>query len=113
MFSLQERHWASRLGIKAPLVRDIVTGDIVRDWAEHPELIALAPYDLNQRPLAFDGTASWGKYLWAYRAVTENVIGFGGRTRKEDNAPWWTWYRWVAAKYRTAADHYLGRSRDA
>jgi hypothetical protein len=30
------------------------------------------------------------------------VVSFGGKTRLECGDDWWTWYRWVPEKYRTA-----------
>jgi hypothetical protein len=95
------RHWAARHGLKAPMVRDIVTGDVVRDWGEQLGRIALVPYDTNQRPISLDRNSRWVRYLWPFKTITENVVGFGGLTRRDDKAPWWTWYRWVAAKYQT------------
>jgi hypothetical protein len=98
---MQQRHWAAQHDLKAPIVRDIIVGDVVRDWGEQPGPIALVPYDINQMPVALDEGSRWARYLWPFRVITESVIGFGGSTRKDDKAPWWTWYRWVAAKYQT------------
>ncbi|HEY3905128.1 MAG TPA: BREX-2 system adenine-specific DNA-methyltransferase PglX, partial [Streptosporangiaceae bacterium] len=99
---LLPRHWATRHSLRSPIVRDLIVGEVIRDWCEQPEDIAIVPYDREHKPVKFDAASTWGRHVWNYRAVTENVVGFGGQTRKADGACWWTWYRWVPAKYKTS-----------
>ena len=39
--------------------------------------------------------------MWSWRATLEGVISFAGKTRKDCGDEWWTWYRWVPAKYQS------------
>jgi hypothetical protein len=35
------------------------------------------------------------------RTTLGSTKGFGGLTRADSDLPWWTWYRWVADRYKT------------
>ncbi|MFE0687895.1 BREX-2 system adenine-specific DNA-methyltransferase PglX [Streptomyces xiamenensis] len=83
------------------LERFVVTGDVVRDWHERCEVPALVPYGDDLEPVPFDAESEWGRHLWRLRKILESTTGFGGETRAESSEPWWTWYRWVAERYRT------------
>lgn len=96
---LMPPHIARRL--EDGLTRPVVLGDIVRDWRLATDERALAPYDERQRPLPLAEQARWGRRLWPLRSAAEGVVGFGQETRKEGGSQWWTWYRWVAQRYRT------------
>ncbi len=43
----------------------------------------------------------WGRFLWPNRRVLQSITGFGGQTRIDSGEPWWSWYRWVAERYRS------------
>ena len=60
----------------------------------------LSPYDAKADlvPLDADG---WGRRQWPFRAVLCGVMGFAGETKADSGEPWWSWYRWVAQRYRT------------
>ncbi|WP_018530195.1 MULTISPECIES: BREX-2 system adenine-specific DNA-methyltransferase PglX [unclassified Streptomyces] len=83
------------------LRRPLVTGDVVRDWDIDADEPALVPYDADLEPIAFESQTSWGQHLWTMRTQLGATTGFGGKTRAESDEPWWTWYRWVAERYRT------------
>ncbi|MFJ5894693.1 BREX-2 system adenine-specific DNA-methyltransferase PglX [Streptomyces sp. NPDC093064] len=83
------------------LQRFLVTGDVVRDWAIDADVPALVPYDSANEPVAYQPQTSWGRHLWTMRTQLGSTTGFGGKTRAESDEPWWTWYRWVADRYRT------------
>jgi hypothetical protein len=86
--------------IDQALLRPMVTGEVVRDWAIFPTESALTPYDLHtQQPLPLQPTSAWGRFLWPYRSVAQNVASFGGRSREEEGQNWWEWYRWQADRY--------------
>jgi hypothetical protein len=82
------------------LAREVITGDIVRDWTEYSGDWALVPYDANADLIGLD-MSTWGRRQWPYRTILEAITGFGGVTRKANNEPWWAWYRWIADRYRT------------
>jgi hypothetical protein len=88
-----------RLRIPLSLVRTSVDGESVRDWTTSALGHALVPYDSDHRAVEFVATSAWGRYLWPFRSTIEGVVSFGGRTRKQNGDAWWTWYRWIAAKY--------------
>lgn len=81
--------------------KPFVIGDAVRDWALKQETYAVAPYDDSFDPIPLDLASSWARLLWPNRTVALNTVSFGNKTRRELGDDWWTWYRWVASKYRT------------
>ncbi|MEU9538714.1 BREX-2 system adenine-specific DNA-methyltransferase PglX [Streptomyces mirabilis] len=83
------------------LRRLLVTGDVVRDWDIDAEAPALVPYGSDNKPVSYQPQTSWGQHLWTMRTQLGSTTGFGGKTRAESDEPWWTWYRWVAERYRT------------
>ena len=93
--------WLRRNGVKSPLARVLIAGDTVRDWGfiDHDEV--LVPFDEQQKPIAFEIGARWGRHLWSFRRILSSTTGFAGQTREDSGEPWWTWYRWVAERYAT------------
>jgi hypothetical protein len=89
-----------RNGVPAELVRAVITGDVVRDWHVHEGDYALTPYDARAELVPLD-ERGWGRRQWPHRIVLGSVTGFGGETQAAAGTPWWGWYRWVAARYRT------------
>ena len=60
------------------------------------------PYDDSQQKLVpMDLSKKWGLFLWPNRRVLQSITGFGGQTRLDSGEPWWSWYRWVAERYRS------------
>jgi len=92
--------WFARHPDSAQLGRAVINGDIVRDWLVSPDVTALAPYNERFEPVPFDPSSSWGRHLWQFRTSLESTIGFGGVSRKDAGEEWWTWYRWIASRYR-------------
>jgi hypothetical protein len=94
---------AYTLGLEPEVVRPFVVGESVRDWGVSLDLIALAPYDhATHESLPYSADSRWGKFLWRYRTVLGQVLGFGGRTRAESGENWWEWYRWQKERYACA-----------
>ena len=93
--------WLRRHDVRAPLARDLVAGERVRDWVFASGGEVLVPYDDHQRAVAFDISEPWAKMLWRVRKVLSSVSGSDGRTREDSVGPWWTWQRWVADRYST------------
>jgi hypothetical protein len=93
--------WFRRHADSGALGKELVVGDVVRDWEVRHDEVALAPYDATFNPIVFEPESSWGRHLWRYRRVLESTTGFGGETRKDTGESWWTWYRWVRERYLT------------
>lgn len=91
---------AKTIGIEADVLRPMVTGEDVRDWAATPGFVAITPYTLNDHePRALDAGARWARFLWRYRTNAKGVLSFGGKTRAESGENWWEWYRWQTKRY--------------
>jgi hypothetical protein len=90
-----------RLGLPSAFLKDSVQGDDVRDWQVGQGLQGFAPYHDAETPVEFTPAQLWGRYLWHFRTTIGGVLSFGGKTRLECGDHWWTWYRWIADKYRT------------
>ena len=91
---------ARRAGIDEQLLRPIVIGESVRDWSVAAEEVAITPYDRQTHaPLALVPRSAWARFLWPFRACSEGVKSFGGKTRKQCGDDWWTWYRWQRERY--------------
>jgi ABC-type amino acid transport substrate-binding protein len=91
----------ARRGISDQLIRDVVTGEVVRDWEILPGDSALVPYLDMTRLLKLDTSSDWYRWLWPNRTVLGAIIGFERETRASSGDPWWSWYRWVPDRYRT------------
>jgi hypothetical protein len=89
-----------RRRVPSSLIRVTACGEHVRDWSVSGEFHSFAPYDSNEEAIGWDAQATWAKYIWNFKSILENVVSFGGKTRKQLGDNWWTWYRWQANKYR-------------
>ncbi len=99
---VMDRSSLERKRIDKSFIKQFVYGETLRDWEMDCDLCALAPYDDDFNLIPLDRTATWAKYLWTVRTCLDNVISFGGKTRKQCGDDWWGWYRWVPEKYRIA-----------
>jgi Domain of unknown function (DUF7008)/Eco57I restriction-modification methylase len=91
----------TRRGISTRLIREVITGDVVRDWSVLPGESALVPYADMVRLLALDTSSAWYKWLWPNRTILGAIVGFDREARASADVPWWSWYRWVSERYRT------------
>ncbi|MFG2059109.1 BREX-2 system adenine-specific DNA-methyltransferase PglX [Micromonospora sp. NPDC048930] len=92
------KHALSRDQVPHELARPVITGDVVRDWSVTEGGWALAPYDEKAKLIPIAGQP-WLRRQWPYKTVLGAVTGFGGVTKAKAGEPWWSWYRWVAARY--------------
>lgn len=83
------------------LTRPMVTGDMVRDWSVAHVESAVVPYAAGGEQVEPDLASSIWRHLWAHRAVLNSITGFGGQKRSDTGEAWWSWYRWVQARYDT------------
>ncbi len=94
-------HAAKTLGIEEEVLRPMVVGESVRDWSMTTDEVAIAPYDkATHKPLPYDATSKWGRFLWRYRTIANSVASFGGKSRAEEGQHWWCWYRWQKERYQ-------------
>lgn len=84
---------------QSTLTRPIVLGEGVRDFATMSPASAFVPYDERHDLIALDDNARWFQRVWRMRTNLQTIKGFDGRPRSESGAPWWSWYRWVKARY--------------
>ncbi|MGW1688394.1 BREX-2 system adenine-specific DNA-methyltransferase PglX [Streptomyces albidoflavus] len=94
-------NWHRRFGTPKDLQRPMVVGEDVRDWVLTPSTVALTPYDSTNALVALDHDAFWGRHLWMYKQILGRLTDFSGKSRFDSNIPWWSWYRWVADRYRS------------
>ncbi|MEW2492045.1 BREX-2 system adenine-specific DNA-methyltransferase PglX [Streptomyces nodosus] len=90
-----------RQGIEAALARPLIIGEVVRDWNVAAVESAITPYSADLKPLPYDETSSWGRWLWRVRGHLRSTTDFDGKTQQDQGKPWWAWYRWVPERYRT------------
>lgn len=93
------RQALQRHRVEQSVIRPVITGDVVRDWAVGAREYAIAPYDSDASLLPIDPSEGWARRLWPNRVVLGAVTGFGGETQRDTGRPWWAWYRWVAKRY--------------
>ncbi|MFW6114161.1 MAG: BREX-2 system adenine-specific DNA-methyltransferase PglX, partial [bacterium] len=98
---VMDRNSLLRKRVSTESIRKFVKGDALRDWRVNCEESALTPYDCQHGLIPLDISASWARHLWTVRSALENVVSFGGQTRKQCGDKWWGWYRWIPEKYRT------------
>jgi hypothetical protein len=89
-----------RAGVERRLIRPLITGDIVRDWGYTTSRSAFVPYDETFEPLRLDTNALWARRLWPVRTTCRTIKGFSSDAESGDRSDWWTWYRWIAQRYR-------------
>ncbi|WKK13440.1 BREX-2 system adenine-specific DNA-methyltransferase PglX [Rhodococcus ruber] len=94
-------HSFRRLNWDKSLYRQLILGEYVRDYGISDGEYAFVPYGPDARPIEEDRASSWYRRQWPFRSTLGAVTGFGGEQTLDTDKPWWTWYRWVAARYRT------------
>ncbi|MEW2168407.1 BREX-2 system adenine-specific DNA-methyltransferase PglX [Streptomyces sp. NPDC007027] len=90
-----------RRGVSSAATRPLIIGEVVRDWDAHCVDNAITPYSPDLKPWPYDADSAWGRILWASRSHLRSTTDFDGQTQQDTGKPWWTWYRWVAERYRT------------
>jgi hypothetical protein len=89
-----------RYRVERHMIRDLVNGDVVRDWMISRDIACIVPYDRNEVLIDFERKSGWGVYLWNYRTVSKGMVSFNKMTRAELGENWWSWYRWIAERFR-------------
>lgn len=91
-----------RHGVASDVARNLIIGEVVRDWDAHCVEQAIVPYGSDLEPLSFDLNSTWGRWLWRSRSHLRSTTDFDGRSQGALGKRWWGWYRWVPERYRTS-----------
>lgn len=84
---------AARLGLEKSLTRDLVVGDMVRDYEIRAVTPTWFPYDNMHRLLDLKNDSPWGRHLWTLRTDLGNRSTFGGGTYFSDQRPFYEWHQ--------------------
>jgi len=90
-----------RAGVPAHFVKPVIVGDQVREWRVENGEGAFVARDAEGLVVPLSELGQGNRFIWNYRTSLTGVTGFGGETMGEAGGPWWGWYRWIAARYRT------------
>ncbi|MEU3179469.1 BREX-2 system adenine-specific DNA-methyltransferase PglX [Streptomyces albidoflavus] len=90
-----------RKGISSSEARELVIGEVIRDWAENCVESAIAPYTADLKPATWDEHSPWGRALWPLRTQLKSTKDFDGKSHADAGKAWWAWYRWVPERYAT------------
>jgi hypothetical protein len=81
---------AQRFGIMLTQVREMVVGDMLRDWSAPRCEAAIFPYDPNSfLTIKEDLSLPVFRYLWSYRTNLANSKMFGGKTKVQTGLRWY------------------------
>jgi hypothetical protein len=94
-------HVPRRHGITNDLLRQMVSGDELRDWVGDGEGIAVFPYDRNYEPVDLLANDTLFRFMWPYRTNLANNRMFGNQTKVEAGLKWWEFGRLTVSKFRT------------
>ncbi len=89
----------ARLAVPAHQVRQLVEGEVIRDWRLHTCADVLFPYSVDIEPVGPESATL--KVMWAARTNLANSKMFGGVTKVGSGLHWWEYGRLTAPKLRT------------
>jgi hypothetical protein len=95
------RQSAMRNGIPTRQLREMVVGDMLRDWHGTECDPAVFPYDDEFRPIEEDYQNPLFRYLWAYRNNLANSKMFAEKTKIQSGLRWYEYGRLTHTKLRT------------
>ena len=91
-----------RRSLPADHVREMVVGDLIRDWGQQQVLeLAAFPYGTDYCPIANDPEHPILRYLWPARTKLANSRMFGGKTKTQTGLWWYEYGRLTRDKLRT------------
>ncbi|MFD4864000.1 BREX-2 system adenine-specific DNA-methyltransferase PglX [Streptomyces sp. NPDC058412] len=90
-----------RKGVERGVARDLIVGEVVRDWETRCVESAIVPYSADLKPLPWDEHSPWGRILWPLRTQLQSTKDFDGKSQGDTGKEWWAWYRWVPERYST------------
>ncbi len=92
------QEWA-RVRMPPKWLRQLVTGDIVRDWLAPSTEQAWHPYGDSGR-LAPPDPAELSA-LWRFRTILWDRATFSGRNYRSEGRPWYEWHQVTGSRYAT------------
>ncbi|WP_406267019.1 BREX-2 system adenine-specific DNA-methyltransferase PglX [Streptomyces sp. NBC_00191] len=92
---------ARRQGVPDKYVRELITGDSLRDWSEDASSAVVFPYGEDLRPTDADAVPELLRYLWPGRTDASRGVLFGGKTKIAAGLKWFEYGRLTADKLRS------------
>ena len=90
-----------RRSLPADQIREMVTGDTVRDWGQQAQQCVAFPYDADFLPISNDPKHRTLQYLWPARSNLANNRMFGGKTKVQVGLNWYEYGRLTSEKLQT------------
>jgi hypothetical protein len=94
-------HSAHRHKIPSKLVRRVVTGEVLRDWAESETDAAVFPYGPDLCVVKIEEEQELLRYMWQGRVDASNGVLFGGKTKIDAGLNWYEYGRLTTSKLRS------------
>jgi hypothetical protein len=82
-----------RKGVERRFIRQLLTGDEIRDWGVTVGNFSVFPYDDQGNLYSLDNTPLAHKWLWPSRTILGNRATFGRGTYLSEGLPWWKWHQ--------------------
>jgi len=98
---IQPRCVLRRFRIEAEHIRQLGTGETLRDWSHDEFPLIIFPYDTDLSPFDPDEHPNTVAFLQPYRETLENVIMHGTVPKKQTKIRWFEYSRLGRAKCRT------------
>jgi len=89
---LNDRRTHRRVGMPANLLRQVVIGEVVRDWSVGESDWGWFPYR-REELVEIDAEPAALRRLWAYRSNLWTRATFVKMTYREEGRPWWEWHQ--------------------
>lgn len=97
---LASRQQHQRASMPSQLLREVIVGDVVRDWRAVESEFSWFPYrqealvEITSEPAAL-------RRLWPYRTVMWARATFSKQSYREEGRPWWEWHQVALPRLRT------------
>ncbi|MFD5708970.1 BREX-2 system adenine-specific DNA-methyltransferase PglX [Streptomyces pharetrae] len=95
------KHSARRQDMPETYVRELITGDSLRDWSEEASSAVVFPYGVDLRPIDVEAIPQLIRYLWPGRTDASRGVLFGGKTKISAGLKWSEYGRLTADKLRS------------
>jgi SAM-dependent methyltransferase len=99
-FLRPEKAW-KRFGLTTSLHRQVVVGDIVRDWQVASSDHSWFPYRVESGLIDETSLGSNLRLLWPYRTPLWNRATFAKTTYRDEGRTWWEWHQMALKRLQT------------
>mgnify|MGYP001218906493 CR=1 FL=1 len=89
-----------RKGLSSNLLRRMIEGDQLRDWAAAAGDVGIFPYDAEFRTINLPALGKEHRFMWPYRTNLARSMMFGKQTKVEAGLKWWEYGRLTSKKLR-------------